>query len=143
MQCDRHNGQVSTCKYTRLLFHLYTFHAYTSTRVLPQGVYFHVFTSTRRVFPRMYFHEICTLHDMSKRSPHKHITGMHCSIAVVPCKITCGKMKLQLSGTVYQSTVHILNFVSKIFFGWQENSWGINFCGQPNISIRVSVLSTL
>ena len=30
----------------------------------------------------------CTLHDTSKRGPHKHVMGMHCSIAVVPRKIT-------------------------------------------------------
>ena len=75
-------------------------HIRTSMRVLSRDVYFHVFTSTRRVFPRMYFHETCTLHDTSKRGPRKHLTGMHCSIAVVPRKMTRGKMKLQLSGTV-------------------------------------------
>ena len=88
------------CKCMRLLFHAYTFHAYTSTRVLPRDVYFHMFTSTRHVFPHVYFHETCTLHDTSKRGPRKHVTGMHCSIAVVPRKIMRGKMKLQLSGTV-------------------------------------------
>ena len=72
-------------------------------RVLPQDMYFHAFTSTRRVFPHVYFHEACTLHDMSKRGPRKHVTGMHCSIVVVPRKIMREKMKLQLSGTV----VHI------------------------------------
>ena len=84
----------------RLLFHAYTFHACTTTCVLPRDVYFHAFTSTRRVFPCVYFHEMCTLHDTSKRGPRKHVTGMHCSIAVVPHKITRGKTKLQLSGTV-------------------------------------------
>ena len=81
----------------RLLFHTYTFHAYTSTCVLPRDVYFHAFTSTRRVFPRVYFHETCTLYDMSKCGPRKHVKGMHCSIVMVPHKITRGKMKLQLS----------------------------------------------
>ena len=87
----------------RLLFHGYTFHAYTSMCVLPRDVYFHVFTSTGRVFPCVYFHETCTLHDTSKHGPHKYITGMHCSIVVVPRKITHEKMKLQLSGTVYSA----------------------------------------
>ena len=32
---------------------------------------------------------------------------MHCSIAVVPRKITCGKMKLQLSGTVRRNQLLI------------------------------------
>ena len=54
----------------------------------------------RRVLPRVCCHETCTLHDTSKRGPRKHVTGMHCSIVVVPRKITCVKMKLQLSGTV-------------------------------------------
>ena len=32
------------------------------------------------------------------------------------------------------ATVHILNFVGKIFvFGWQENLWGINFCGHGGL----------
>ena len=75
-------------------------HIHTSLRVLPRDVYFHVFTSMRCVFPRMYFHDTCTLHDTSKHGPRKHITGMYCSIAVVPRKITRGKMKLQLSSTV-------------------------------------------
>ena len=75
-------------------------HIRTSTRVLPRDMYFHMFTSTRHVLSRLYFHEMCTLHDTSKRGPRKHVTGMHCSIAVVPRKITRGKMKLQLSGTV-------------------------------------------
>ena len=85
---------------TRVLFHAYTFHAHTSTCVLPRDMYFYTLTSTRCVFPCMYFHEMCTLHDMSKCGPCKHVTGMHCSIVVVPHKITRGKMKLQLSGTV-------------------------------------------
>ena len=78
----------------------YTFHTYTFTCVLSREVYFHAFTSTRRVFPRVYFHETCTLHDTSKCGPRKHVTGMQCSIVVVPRKITCGKRKLQLNGTV-------------------------------------------
>ena len=88
------------CESSRLLFHTYTFHAYTSMRVLPRDVYFHMFTYRRHVFPRVYFHKTCTLHDTSKRGPCKHVTGMHCSIVVVPRKIMCGKMKLQLSGIV-------------------------------------------
>ena len=95
------------CKYTHFLFHAYTFHAYTSMRVLPRDVYFHTFTFTRHVFPRVRFHETCTLHDMSKRGPHKHVMRMHCSIAVVPHKITRGKMKLQLSGTVIAKETYL------------------------------------
>ena len=59
--------------------------------------------TTRRLLPRMSIHETCTLHDTSKHGPCKHIMGMHCGIVVVPCKITCVKMKLQLSGTVVYS----------------------------------------
>ena len=44
---------------------------------------------------------MCTLHDTSKRGPRKHVKGMHCNIAVVPRKITRGKMKLQWSGTIH------------------------------------------
>ena len=65
----------------------------TFTHLLPRDVYFHACT--------VYFHETCTLHGTSKHGPCKHITGMHCSIVMVPCKIMCGKMKLQLSSTVY------------------------------------------
>ena len=72
----------------------------TSTRVLPRDVYFHMFTSTRRVFSHVYFNKTFTLHDMNKCGSCKHVTGMHSSIVVVSCKITRGKMKLQLSGTV-------------------------------------------
>ena len=77
------------CEYMHILLHAYTFH---------------VCTSMRRVLLCMYFHETCTLCNMSKHGPHKHVTGMHCSIVMVPCKITDGKMKLQLSGTVYDAT---------------------------------------
>ena len=80
-------------------------HAYASTCVLPRDVYFHAFTPTRCVFPHVYFHETCTLHYTSKRGPCKHVTGMHCGIAIVPRKITLGKMKLQLGGTVHNYTV--------------------------------------
>ena len=44
-------------------------------------VYFHACTS-RLVLPCMYFHETCTLHAVSKGGPHKHVTGMQCSIRV-------------------------------------------------------------
>ena len=84
-------------------------------RVLPRDVYFHVFTSTRCVFPRMYFHKTCTLHDTSKCGQRKHVTGMHCSIVVVPRKITHGKMKLQLSGTVARDKP---SFKTQINFQW-------------------------
>ena len=57
-------------------------------------------TSTKRVLPHVYFHAMCTLHDTSKRGPPKYVIGMHCSIVVVPRKITQEKMKLQLSGTI-------------------------------------------
>ena len=53
-----------------------------STRVLPH-VCFHACTSTR-VLPHVCFHETCTLHATSKRGPRKHVTGMQCSILVVP-----------------------------------------------------------
>ena len=42
----------------------------------------------------VYFHETCTFHASNKRVPHKHITGMQCSICMVPHVMTCGKMKL-------------------------------------------------
>ena len=54
----------------------------------------------RCVLPRVCCHETCTLHDTSKHGPGKHVTGMHCSIVMVPREITHVKMKLQLSGTV-------------------------------------------
>ena len=56
-------------------------------------VYFHMCISTC-VLPRVYLHETCTLHGMSKCGPRKHLTGMQCSILVVPHVITRVKMKL-------------------------------------------------
>ena len=75
--------------------------------------------TTRCVLPHMCCHETCTLHNTSKRGPHKHVTGMHCSIVVVPCKITHVKMKLQLSGTVltygtYTNTFNIKYVVTEL-----------------------------
>ena len=70
-----------------------------SVRVLPrmyfdpQDVYFHICTSTRCVLPLMYFHMMCSLYGKSKHGPLKNLTGMHCSIVVIPCKITHVKMK--------------------------------------------------
>ena len=54
---------------------------------------FHACASTRC--------ETCTLHNTSTCGPCKQITGLHCSIVVVPCEIMYVKMKVQLSGTVY------------------------------------------
>ena len=80
-------------------------------RVLPRDVNFRMCATTRHtcafmrhVLPRMCCHETCTLDDTSKRGPRKHITGIHCSIVVVPHEITHVKMQLQLSGTVFNKT---------------------------------------
>ena len=48
---------------------------------------------------------MCALYGTSKRGPHKHVTGKHCSIVMVPCVITCVKMKLQLSDSVGKKSV--------------------------------------
>ena len=86
---------------TRVLPHMCFYKMCISECALPRDIYFHVCSFTRRVLPRVCCHETCTLHDTSKRGPRKHVTGMHCSIVVIPCKIKHVKMKLQLSGTVY------------------------------------------
>ena len=70
-----------------------------------ENVYFHVCALMRRVLPRAYCHNTCTLHDTSKHGPRKHVTGMHCSIAVVLHKIMCVKMKLRLSSIVHTDYV--------------------------------------
>ena len=71
---------VSTCEFCSM----FTFHMCACTRRVPG-----------------------TLHDKSKCGPCKHVTGIHCSIVMVPHKITC-KMKLQLSGTVLVSLLIIV-----------------------------------
>ena len=99
--CWSTNGILEQCTVIDLVSRFYVWvHAYFVTCVYLPCVYFHACASTRRVPTCVYFHEMCTLHDTSKRGPRKRITGMHCSIVMVPCKITHGKMKLQLSGTV-------------------------------------------
>ena len=78
-----------------VLLHMCTFHTCTSSHVLPRDVYFHeMCASLRRV------------HYMTpEHGPHKHVTGMHCSIVVVTCIITCVKMKLQLSSSIYEHSL--------------------------------------
>ena len=46
------------------------------------------------VHPHVYFHEMYTLHAMRKCAPCKRVTGMQCSILMVPCVIMRVKMKL-------------------------------------------------
>ena len=48
------------------------------------------------------------------------------------CFINFVRVTMQVQGL--WSTVHVLNFVGKIFvFGWQEDSWGINFRGHGSM----------
>ena len=77
-----------------------------STCALPRDVYFHACAFASHVLPRVCFHEMCTLHDTSKRGPRKHVTRMH--FVVVPHKITCVKMKLQLSSTVIVTYIKLV-----------------------------------
>ena len=75
-------------------------HVYFVTHMYFPLVYFHVCASMRSVLPWVCFHESCTLYHTSQHGPCKHVMGMHCSIVVVPTKITRVKVKLHLSATL-------------------------------------------